>query len=146
MVVVLASGMVVHRNAPSDSRAGLLGVLRRQHEPDVGVLVGGFVAGRRHRHDRDVDDPTVGPGDEIVEPGLLPAFAHRDSSGSTSPGSPCPPTWSQACWRACQRKSTCSDGGCTIIADAVTCKWGRSIPRCRQRPADHETRREVVGL
>jgi CRP-like cAMP-binding protein/class 3 adenylate cyclase len=47
------------------------------------------------------------------------------ASGSVSPGSPWPPTCSQACWRWCQRSSTRPLGGCAISADAVTCS-GRS--------------------
>ena len=75
----MASGIVVH----TQLRGGVLwprslGLLRRQHEPDVGVLVGRFVAGRRHWHDRNMDDLTVRPGDEIVEPGLLPTLAKGD--------------------------------------------------------------------
>ena len=35
------------------------------------MLVRRLVAGRRHRHDRDMDDPIVRPADEVVEPGLL---------------------------------------------------------------------------
>ena len=42
------------------------------------MLVGRFASRRRHRHDHHVDDLTVRPGDEIVEPGLLLTLAKCD--------------------------------------------------------------------
>jgi hypothetical protein len=66
-----------------------------------------------------------GHGTRSARPVSSSASLATMASGSVSPGSPWPPTCSQACWRWCQRSSTRAVGGCTISADAVTCS-GRS--------------------
>jgi CRP-like cAMP-binding protein len=66
-----------------------------------------------------------GHGARSARPVSSSASLATMASGSVSPGSPWPPTCSQACWRWCQRSSTRAVGGCTISADAVTCS-GRS--------------------
>ncbi len=66
-----------------------------------------------------------GQGTRSVRPVSSSASLATRASGSVSPGSPCPPTWSQACWRWCQRSSTRPVGGWAISADEVTCS-GRS--------------------
>ncbi len=62
-----------------------------------------------------------GHGCRSVSPVSSAPSRSATSSGSHSPGSPCPPTCSQACWRLCQRSSTRRVAGCTITADPVTC-------------------------
>jgi hypothetical protein len=66
-----------------------------------------------------------GHGARSARPVSSSASRAAMASGSASPGSPWPPTCSQACWRWCQRSSTRAVGGCTTSADAVTCS-GRS--------------------
>jgi CRP-like cAMP-binding protein len=66
-----------------------------------------------------------GQGTRSVRPVSSSASLATMASGSVSPGSPCPPTCSQACWRWCQRNRTRAVGGWAISADAVTCS-GRS--------------------
>ena len=66
-----------------------------------------------------------GQGTRSARPVSSSASLATMASGSVSPGSPWPPTCSQACWRWCQRSRTRLVGGCTISADAVTCS-GRS--------------------
>ena len=56
-----------------------------------------------------------------VRPVSSRASRSATASGSASPGSKCPPTWSHDRMRSCQRNRTRADGGCTTSADAVTC-------------------------
>ena len=77
-----------------------------------------------------------GQGARSARPVSSPASRSAMASASLSPGSPCPPTCSQACCRSCQRSKTRAVGGCTISADAVTCRGnsrrhGSSAPAAR---------------
>ena len=67
------------------------------------------------------------------------------ASGSSSPGSPCPPTWSQACWRACQRRSTCSVGRMHDQRRRGDVQGSRPIPRFARRHPIADTA-EVLRL
>jgi len=63
-----------------------------------------------------------GQGARSASPVSSPASRRAMARASLSPGSPCPPTCSQACCRWCQRSRTRAVGGCTMSADAVTCR------------------------
>jgi hypothetical protein len=62
-----------------------------------------------------------GQGARSASPVSSAASRRAMAGASLSPGSPCPPTCSQACCRWCQRSRTRAVGGCTISAEAVTC-------------------------
>jgi CRP-like cAMP-binding protein len=79
-----------------------------------------------------------GQGARSASPVSSPASRRAMIRASLSPGSPCPPTCNQACCRSCQRSRTRAVGGCTISADAVTCRGssrrhGSSTPEARAR-------------
>ncbi len=73
---------------PSQRRSGTLGpggvrTLRRQHEPQIGVLVSRVAVVRRHRHHDNVPQRLTGRGARSVNP-----VASRPSRRTTASGSP----------------------------------------------------------
>ena len=111
---------------------GCLRTLRRQHEPQVGVLVRRFAVVRRHGHHDDVTQRRIRPRLEVGQSVSSRPSRRTTASGSRSPGSPWPPICNQACCRSCHRSSTRLDGGWTTSADAVTC---RGMRRSQGEPA-----------